>query len=140
MSPRRGFVKWLADYVKRSPRQLANLAKARGIPRAGNGYNFDWGANLDDLAILIRELRKFRKGKRKSPPKRRKRMTALDQFSRAVHRAAWLAQIDKIELLQDEIGSAKLTRLRSLANSVMALGQVRAAIERRLDKVAGVRS
>ena len=56
-------------------------------------------------------------------------MTLLDQFSRAVHRAAWLAQIDKIELLQDEIGSAKLTRLRSLANSVMALGQVRAAIE-----------
>jgi hypothetical protein len=136
----RGFIKWLADYVKRSPRQLANLAKARRIPRAANGYNFDWGANIDDLAMLIGELRKFRKGKRKSPPKRRKRITVLDQFGRAVHYAAWLAQINKIELLQDEIRSAKLTRLRSLANSLMALSQVRAAIERRLDQVAGVRS
>jgi hypothetical protein len=132
MSRKRAFVRWLADYCRRSPRQLANLAPRYEIPRAGNGYNFDWGGNLDGLAKLIWDLRKFRKGNRKRRPKRRKRVSLLDQFSRSVHRAAWLTQIDKIEILQDEIRSAKPTRLRSLASSLARLSQAHEAIERRV--------
>src|SRR6266702_4413823 len=43
VSRKRGFVSWLANYCKRSRRQLANLALKYNVPRAANGYNFDWG-------------------------------------------------------------------------------------------------
>ena len=60
-------------------------------------------------------------------------MTVLDQFSRAVHRAAWLAQIDKIETLQEEIRRTARPRLQNLDSSLSRLSRVRVAIARRLD-------
>jgi hypothetical protein len=101
MSRKRGFVSWLSGYCRRSQRQLANLAPKYNIPRAENDYNFDWGANLNATATLIRDLTRFRKGNRKGRRRSRSRMTLLDQFACAVHRIAWLAQIDKIATLQE---------------------------------------
>jgi hypothetical protein len=135
MSRRRGFAKWLASYLRLSGHQLANLAgdgKIPGVARAKNGYNFDWGVNPSALAEWIRDRRRFRKGNRKRPPKRRKRVRLLDHFARAVRRAAWLAAIDKIETLQEEIRRAPRSRLRSLENSLIRLSHVRDPIARRL--------
>ena|SRR5438309_686023 len=132
MSRKRGFVTWLSGYCRRSPRQLANLAPRYEIPRAGNGYNFDWGGNLDGLAKLIWDLRKFRKGNRKRRKRRRNRVSLFDQFSKAVHRAARLATIDKIETLQEEIRRTSRPRLQNIDSSLSRLSRVRVAIARRL--------
>lgn len=134
MSRKRGFVTWLAAYVRRSLRQLANLAIKYGIPRAQNAYNFDWGADLDATVALIRDLTRFRKGNRKRPPKRKKRVSLLDQFGRTVHRAAKILAIDKIETLHEEIQRAPQARLRSIENWLGMLNRVRLPIERRLHR------
>jgi hypothetical protein len=134
VSQKRGFLTWLATYVRRSRRQLANLARKYEIPRAKNGYNFDWGANLDATVTLIRDLTRFKKGNRKRRPKRRSSAKLLDQFGRAVHRAAKLTAIDKIEVLQKQIRDAPQSRLRTINNSILRLMQVEAVIARRLQK------
>ena len=135
MSQKRGFVSWMAGHCRLSRRQLANLARVHEIPRAKNNYNRDWGAKLDATAALIRDLKRFRKGNRKRPRRRRRRPTLLDDFSRAVHRIDWLTQVDRIETLQKEIRCAKRTRLRKIASSLMELIKIAEAISRRLDVI-----
>lgn len=140
MSRKRGFVTWLSGYVGIGLRELAYLARAGKIPgvtRAENGYNFDWCGDPRALAEWIRDRKRFPKGNRKRPKKgrkkRRKRMTVLDQFSRAVHRAAWLAQIDKIETLQEEIRRTARSRLQNIESSLNRLSRLRVVLARRLN-------
>jgi len=136
MSRKRGFVTWLSGYVGIGLRELAYLArtgKIRGVVRSANGYNFDWGSDPSALAAWIRDRKRFRKGNRKRPKKRRNRASLLDQFSRAVHRAARLTTIDKIETLQEEIRRTARPRLQNIESSLNRLSRVRVTIARRLN-------
>jgi hypothetical protein len=93
MCRRRGFVKWLAAYIGISRRELAYLAK-RGIPgvtRSGNGYNFNWGGDPNELAAWIGDRKRYRKGNRKRPKKHKKQMTELDRLERSIYRVRALA-------------------------------------------------
>jgi hypothetical protein len=129
MSRRRGFVKWLAGYVGRSPRQLANLAKNREIPRSENGYNRYWSKDPDGLAALIHDLRRFRKGKRRGRTKRKKKkpLTELDRLERAIN---WANRLLGTDAVQAQIRRASVQQLGRLELLVLRTGALHRMIER----------
>lgn len=99
MSPRRGFVKWLAAETRLTRRRLAQLARAEEVPgveRAANGYNFNWGGDPRELAAWISKRKRFRKGNRKRPPKRNRKLSELQQLVRAIRRLNKLARSDAV--------------------------------------------
>jgi hypothetical protein len=116
MCRRRGFVKWLAAYIRISRRDLAYLA-AKGIPgvtRSGNNYNFDWSGDPPELAKWIRNRKRSGKGNRRRPKKhkkRKKRLTQLDWLERAIRRVNILVATDAVRI---QIRRAPEDRLRRL--------------------------
>jgi hypothetical protein len=116
MSRRRGFVEWLADYVHLSPRQLANIAKKLVVPRAENGYNRDWSKALDDLAAVIQDRKRFRKGNRRRQARRKKKpVTELDRLEGAMRQVNTLLGTDAVRTQIHKAPESRLRRLELLA-------------------------
>jgi hypothetical protein len=116
MCRRRGFVKWLAAYIRISRRDLAYLA-TKGIPgvtRSGNNYNFDWSGDPEGLARWIRDRKRFRKGNRKPPKKRKKPVTELDRLERAIRWVNILAATDAVRIQIRQASEDRLRRLEVL--------------------------
>ena len=116
MCRRRGFVKWLAAYIRISRRELAYLAR-KGIPgveRAINGYNFNWGGDPKQLAAWIRDRKRYRKGNRKQRAKRKQKLTGLQKLANAIHRVNNLAWSDAIGSELKRASNAQLRELEML--------------------------